>query len=189
MTADGNAELLDAADGLLDAADGNNAALDALLLEASRLNVAIRREYARLRGTGAGTGAAKHFVYVLLLQDGKFYVGATDNIYQRLLEHVVMSPSSSVWVREHGPVKRVVEVCRNCGPDVETHKTLEYMMLFGWENVRGSHWCRVALDAPPHALTCFDRGAPAPSRLEHLSLSEMASLRMRVATLARDLKA
>ncbi len=166
------------------ATSGATKTLDALLLDAARLNVAIRREYARLRGDLAGS--AKYFVYVLLLQNGKFYVGCTDNVYQRLLEHAVMSPSSSVWVREHGPVKRIVEVCRNCGPVDEAYKTLEYMMLFGWENVRGAQWCRVVLDAPPHALASFERRAGG---FEHLSSEDMTSLRIHVATLARDLKA
>jgi hypothetical protein len=178
-----------AAPGAPPGADAQPKTLDALLFEAARLNVAIRRQYARLRGTDSihVTSAGKYFVYVLLLQDSKFYVGSTDNIYQRLLEHTVMSPSSSIWVREHGPVQRIVEVCRSCGPQDETHKTLEYMVLFGWENVRGSHWCRVALDMPPHALAAgFERGQHA---FEYLSLGEMASVRARVATLARDLKA
>jgi hypothetical protein len=164
--------------------------LDELLFQAARTNVAIRREYARLRGVDSGGeavgGGAKHFVYVLLLSSGMFYVGSTDNVYQRLLEHVVMSPSSSLWVREHGPVRRIVEVCRNCGPNDETLKTLEYMMLFGWENVRGSHWCRVALDAPPRPLAGFQRGA---AEFEYLSMEEMAVLRARVESLARDWRA
>lgn len=172
-------------------ANDDDEELDSLLFGAARLNVAIRREYARLRrcdDAAASRTAAKHFVYVLLLQDDAFYVGSTDNIYQRLLEHVVMSPSSSLWVREHGPVKRVVEVCRNCGPDDETYKTLEYMMLFGWDKVRGSYWCRVDMAAPPHALTGFERAA-ADRPLDNLSMDEMATVRARVAELARDLKA
>lgn len=127
--------------------------MESLLLQSTRLSLAIRLEYARLKKDPG----AKYFTYVLQLQDGKFYVGNTDNIYTRLLDHKLMTPSSSMWVKEHGPVERVVEISRNCCKDDEHYKTLQYMAMFGWENVRGSSYCRLHMFSPPEALRTFVR--------------------------------
>lgn len=151
--------------------------LDALLLEAARLSVAVRAAYAALKRDPA----ARYFTYVLLLQNGKMYVGNTDNIYQRLLEHCLMSPSAAVWVREHGPVARVVEICRNCTREDETYKTLEYMSLFGWEHVRGAAWCRPEMRAPPVPLAEFTR---EPRPFEYMTRRDMDGVLARVRELA-----
>lgn len=127
--------------------------LESMLMLNARLSVNIRRAYSRLKRDQG----ARYFTYVLLLQNNKMYVGSTDNIYNRLLDHCQMSKSSSVWVREHGPVRRVVEVSRDCDRDDETYKTLEYMHLFGWTNVRGAGYCRSAMRAPPPQLADFTR--------------------------------
>ena len=87
------------------------------------------------------------------------YVGVTDNIYNRLLDHCLMSASSSIWVRQHGPVQRVVEIARDCARDDEAYKTLEYMTLFGWQNVRGAQYCRTAMRTPPPQLAEFKKDA------------------------------
>lgn len=97
--------------------------LEPLLLQSAQLSVSIRRAYARLKRDPG----ARYYTYVLLLNENKMYVGSTDNIYRRLLDHCQMGKSSSVWVREHGPVRRVVEISRNCGRDDEAYKTFEYM--------------------------------------------------------------
>jgi hypothetical protein len=129
------------------------ASLEGMLLDAARLNVRIRRHYASVKRHAS----ARYYTYVLLLQRNKIYVGSSDLLVQRLLEHRTMSPASAKWVREHGPVERVVEVAVNCGPEDEMYKTLEYMSLFGWQHVRGSYWCRSDMRAPPPALAWFER--------------------------------
>ena len=98
-------------------------ALEPMLLQSARLSVDIRRAYSRLKRDPG----ARYYTYVLLLQNNKMYVGSTDNIYNRLLDHCQMSKSSAIWVREHGPVQRIVEISRNCNRDDETYKTMEYM--------------------------------------------------------------
>lgn len=127
--------------------------LEPLLLQSARLAVTIRRTYARVKRDPA----ARYYTYVLLLQNNKLYVGNTDNIYNRLLDHCLMSASSSVWVRQHGPVQRVVEISRDCCREDELYKTLEYMSLFGWQNVRGASYCRPTMRAAPAALGEFRR--------------------------------
>ncbi len=129
------------------------AALEPLLLQSARLAVTIRHTYARVKRDPA----ARYYTYALLLRDNKMYVGNTDNIYTRLLDHCLMGPSSAAWVRQHGPVQRVVEISRGCARDDELYKTLEYMSMFGWKNVRGARYCRRAMRAPPAALEAFRR--------------------------------
>lgn len=145
-----------------------SAALEPLLLQSAKLSVAIQRTYAKIRRDPT---CRYYYTYVLLLQDGKLYVGASNNIYNRLLEHHLMSPSSSLWVREHGPVQRVVEISRNCNNDDEAYKTLEYMTLFGWQNVRGACYYRPAMKAPPAALAEFRRDPQRP--FQYMSRAEI----------------
>ena len=111
----------------------------------------VRRLYATLRQPTSRF----YFVYVLALQGGKLYVGATNNPYQRLVEHVLQD--SALWVREHGPVTHVVDVIQNCEDDDETYITLMYMQMFGFQNVRGAAWTRVIMPHPPAALLGFER--------------------------------
>lgn len=86
------------------------------------------------------------------------------------MEHMYDSKMSSNWVKEHGPVIRVLEIIRNSTPDDETYKTLEYMTLFGWESVRGSSWCKVDLRNPPGALATFQRNR---SDFDYMSRKEI----------------
>lgn len=141
-----------------------------MLLQSARLALAIRKEYARVKKDQT----AKFYTYVLQLQDGKFYVGNTDNIYTRLLDHTMMTPSSSLWVKQHGPVQRVMEIARNSGKEDEHYKTLHVMSMFGWENVRGSSYCRVQMVNPPEALKTFSRNRDGD--FEYLSRDEIDAM-------------
>lgn len=154
-------------------------AMQAMLLQSARLGLQVRREYERLKKDPA----AKYFTYVLQLQDGKYYVGNTDNLYTRLLDHTLMTPSSSRWVQMHGPVDRVVEVARNCGRDDETYKTLQYMDMMGWRNVRGSGYCKAEMYNPPEALRTFSRTRDAD--FEYLSRAEIDAVLQDIAELEK----
>lgn len=151
-----------------------------MLLQSARLAVRIKSEYFKLKRDPE----AKYYCYVLLLKNSKFYVGCSDNVYARLLDHHVMSPSSAVWVRKHGPVQRVVEIMRNCSRDVELYKTMEYMTMFGWENVRGASFCRSEMASPPPPLATFIRSIGDP--LEYMPRKEVDEICGEVAKLAVD---
>lgn len=86
-------------------------------------------------------------VYVLLLEDGFYYVGTTMNINMRYAQH--SSGAGSKWTRLHKPTS-IVEVCLG-GDAVEREKTLSYMRTFGYANVRGSSWCKIELRTDPSA--------------------------------------
>jgi len=141
--------------------------LDELILESAHLAVQLRK---RLRKGQNDEGPARYYTYVLLLQDECIYVGSSNNIYVRLMEHLHETEMSSNWVREHGPVIRVLEISKNASPDDETYKTLEYMSLFGWQSVRGAGWCKMEVRNPPAALTAFCRDR---ADFEYLSRREI----------------
>ena len=134
-------------------------ALKAALLEHARAVTALRAAVAAQRAAHQAVErpANRYFTYVLLLQRGKFYVGDSDNVYLRLADHLGMTPGAAQWVRAHGPVERVVEICVDAAPGDEASKTLEYMDMFGWENVRGAAYCSPSLRSAPRALHRFRR--------------------------------
>lgn len=127
--------------------------LDSLLRQSATIGVLIRKKYSELKPSPD----SKYFTYALLLQNGYIYVGNSDNIYLRLMEHFEQSPNSSCWVREHGPVVRVLEIIRNSSRDDELYKTLEWCDLVGYEKVRGAGYCRVEARHPPPPLATFAR--------------------------------
>jgi hypothetical protein len=124
-----------------------------LLYDAAVLAAVIKRMYLDVKDHPTG----RYFTYVLLLQEGKIYVGSTDNIYTRLADHFLCSPSSALWVKEYGPPVRVIEISRNSRPDDETYKYTEYADKFGFENVRGGSWCRLVQNHEPLSVKNFVR--------------------------------
>jgi hypothetical protein len=129
--------------------------LDELILESARLTVQLRKRFRAQRDDG--TSENPRYTYVLLLQDECVYIGTTTNIFIRLMDHLHETTMTSNWVREHGPVIRVLEIIRNSTIEDETYKTLEYMTMFGYESVRGASWCKLELRHPPAAFHTFRR--------------------------------
>ena len=86
-------------------------------------------------------------VYVLRLNcdeqgNVKYYVGLTNNLWQRLHNHARGNKWSSKWVLKWGYVKVVETVyCDNQdnAKTTESALTLHYKTQFGWDHVRGSH--------------------------------------------------
>ena len=153
--------------------------LSELLLQNTRSYLQLQKEYAQRKSDAR----AKYYTYVLMLQNGKFYVGNTDNIFLRLYQHYTMSAYSSVWVRTHGPVVRIVEILRNCSKDDEHYKTLQYCSLFGHQNVRGSWYCRVH---PSFHLTASDRFVATRSDFHPLSRIEIDMIEHEVLALVQE---
>ena len=82
-------------------------------------------------------------LYVLELQNGKYYVGITHNLQRRYQEHV--DGVGSVWTKKYAPlaIERSVLVD---GPLHEDRVTKELMLKHGIHNVRGGSYCRIDLD-------------------------------------------
>ena len=92
-------------------------------------------------------------VYVLELENDKYYVGVTTNLNLRYCQHVT-GRGGAKWTRLHKPLRILsVEVGDR---KVEREKTLEMMREHGWQNVRGGGWSQVNLKKPqPLREKCF----------------------------------
>jgi len=89
-----------------------------------------------------GTGQCVD-VYVLQLEHGKYYVGATRNWERRKAEH--FAGNGSVWTKKHRPTA-VIEVLQNVDPLFEDLKVKEYIVKFGMNHVRGGSYSQVELE-------------------------------------------
>jgi len=86
-------------------------------------------------------------VYVLRLEHGKFYVGASTDIHRRIDGH------GTVWTKEHRPISvHDVFPAKHNIKELEREVTLMYMDMYGWENVRGAGWTQRDMDNKPRAL-------------------------------------
>lgn len=84
-----------------------------------------------------------HRLYVLELQDGKYYVGTTNDLQKRFQEHV--DGTGAVWTRKYAPLAIERSVIMD-GPLHEDRVTKELMLKHGIDNVRGGSYCRMDLD-------------------------------------------
>jgi hypothetical protein len=91
------------------------------------------------------------WVYVLQLQEEKWYVGQTKDPVRRFAQHI--EGSGAVWTQIYRPtgkalLMKVDEPAAAHGfadPVTESSITLQMMGLFGIENVRGAGWSKIAL--------------------------------------------
>lgn len=80
-------------------------------------------------------------IYVLLLEDNKYYIGRTDSPVDRIISH--FTNCGSAWTKLHKP-KEVIESFVGDMFD-EDKWTKKYMHKYGVENVRGASYCQVIL--------------------------------------------
>ncbi len=81
----------------------------------------------------------RSYVYVLKLEDERYYVGRTSNFMQRMNEHFTLRGSE--YTKKYKPIK-IVEVIEEKDKYDERDKTLAYMQKYGYEKVRGYAWCQ-----------------------------------------------
>lgn len=81
------------------------------------------------------------FVYVLLLENNKYYVGRTNDVERRFREH---KKSTNEWLRQNKPI-RVIEKRPLMGLFDEDNKTKSYMYVHGINNVRGGAYTTYTL--------------------------------------------
>lgn len=82
-------------------------------------------------------------VYALELESGKYYIGKTRDIAKRYNEHLT-GYNSSAWTRRHKPIK-LISTIENAHCLDEDKLTVEYMMKYGIENVRGGPYVSTTL--------------------------------------------
>jgi cellular nucleic acid-binding protein len=81
-------------------------------------------------------------LYVLQLEDNKWYVGKTTDIKKRFTQH--QNGQASAWTKSYKPVK-IVETRRLKDQYDETNTTKDYMKKYGIDNVRGGAYTQVVL--------------------------------------------
>lgn len=82
-------------------------------------------------------------VYVLALENNKYYVGRTNDVERRYNEHVC-GRRSSAWTRKYKPIK-ILEIINNCDCFEEDKVTIKYMSEFGISCVRGASYVTLTL--------------------------------------------
>jgi len=85
-------------------------------------------------------------IYILELEQGKYYVGKTDHTFQRFNQH--NTGSGAKWTQKY-PVVDLYDFHRNMRNHDENRITLQMMRKFGAENVRGGSWTKVDM-TPSH---------------------------------------
>ena len=81
-------------------------------------------------------------IYILELEHNKYYVGKSNNINARILEH--FTTTSTAWTNKYKPVK-LIEIIPNCDDFDEDKYTLMTMKKYGIDNVRGGSFSRIKL--------------------------------------------
>ena len=83
------------------------------------------------------------YIYILQLEQGKYYVGKTNNPQFRLDSH--FNSNGSEWTKLYKPLK-VLELKPNCDDYDEDKFTKIYMDKYGIDNVRGGSFVSVKLE-------------------------------------------
>jgi hypothetical protein len=92
------------------------------------------------------------YIYILQLEQKKYYVGKTINPSFRMDTH--FTSNGSAWTKLYNPIK-MIELIPDCDDYDEDKYTLMFMEKYGIENVRGGSFVSVKLK---------------PSTIEHLNL-------------------
>jgi hypothetical protein len=82
------------------------------------------------------------FIYILLLQSHKYYIGKTTNPTFRINDH--FNSNGSEWTKIHTPIT-IEEIIPDCDPYDEDKYTLKYMETKGIDNVRGGSFSQIKL--------------------------------------------
>ena len=83
------------------------------------------------------------FIYVLQLEQEKYYIGKTENSNFRIEQH--FSSGGAAWTKKYNPIS-VIEIIPDCDDYDEDKYTRRYMDNYGIDNVRGGSFCEVVLD-------------------------------------------
>jgi predicted GIY-YIG superfamily endonuclease len=75
-------------------------------------------------------------IYILELEDNKYYIGRTNNIERRYIEHL---SSNNKWIKTFKPIKILEEIILTSNHQ-EDNITKDYMYKYGIDNVRGGSY-------------------------------------------------
>lgn len=107
------------------------------------------------------------FIYILKLEEEKYYVGKTNSPQFRIDTH--FDSGGSAWTKRYKPIE-VFRIIPNCDDSDENKFTLFFMHQFGIDNVRGGSFSRMTLSKSEKKLIeqmnngthdkCFNCGQP-----------------------------
>jgi hypothetical protein len=83
------------------------------------------------------------FIYILELEQGKYYIGKTTNPDFRIEQH--FQSGGAIWTKKYKPLN-VLEIIPDCDDYDEDKYTRRCMDKYGIDNVRGGSFCEVILD-------------------------------------------
>ena len=83
------------------------------------------------------------YIFVLLLENNKYYINTTNNKSFKLTDLNNMPKPD--WIVIHKP-KQVIEIIPNCTEADSLKYTLKYMKKYGLQNVRGGPYSNSFLD-------------------------------------------
>jgi hypothetical protein len=83
------------------------------------------------------------YIYILELENNKYYVGKTTIPNFRLEQH--FNSLGSSWTKKYKPIK-ILELKPNCDNYDEDKYTRMYMDMYGVNNVRGGSYVKIKLD-------------------------------------------
>jgi predicted GIY-YIG superfamily endonuclease len=99
-----------------------------------------------------------YIIYILELSTGKYYVGKTKNLDNRLEDHFASQTKlddlvdrSSMWCRKYHPVSLLV-CYENCDAYDEDKYVKIYMAKYGIDNVRGGSYSQIILSPEQKVL-------------------------------------
>jgi hypothetical protein len=82
-------------------------------------------------------------IYILKLENNKYYVGKSNNLEIRAQAHI--NGTASLWTKKYKPIS-VETIIPNASSYDENKYTIEYMGKYGIDNVRGGIYVTEALD-------------------------------------------
>ena len=82
-------------------------------------------------------------IYILKLEDNKYYVGKTNNLSNRLKDH--KTNNGSLWTQKYKPID-IYKIYEDCDDFDEDKYTIMYMEQFGIINVRGGSFSQIKLN-------------------------------------------
>ena len=83
-------------------------------------------------------------IYILQLEQDKYYIGKTNNPTFRLNDH--FNSNGSAWTKKYKPLK-LVELLEGCDDYDEDKYTIKYIEKHGIDNVRGGSFCKLELSS------------------------------------------
>lgn len=81
-------------------------------------------------------------IYILKLQNDKYYVGKTNKLNLRVNEH--FEGDGSAWTKLYKPIE-ISQVIKNCDTYDEDKYTIKTMAKYGIDNVRGGSFVKIKL--------------------------------------------